>query len=342
MSEPLRIMLNIAPYRLDVVQQKRLTDFSGAGSAIVQMLSPADDLQRFDGAETDVLVTEDVPRDLRRWPKLKWIQLVSAGIDHLDDHPIWRSKIAVTTASGIHAVPIAQYALCTLLMLIHKMPEVTRFKETTRWPDRGRLGSTQLRGLTAGLIGYGSIGRECARQFRAMGMKVVCLKKDPNRRRQDGFVPVAGIGDLAGEIPERWFAPDQLHEMLPMCDVLVVTAPRTAQTLGMIGARELALLPKGARVIVVSRGGIVEEAALSAALSDGQVSGAAVDCFLTEPPAADNPLFMAPNVILTPHISGVFDEYWPILFELLIQNLSRYARGKALVNQVNDVDGKDR
>jgi phosphoglycerate dehydrogenase-like enzyme len=123
--------------------------------------------------------------------------------------------------------------------------------------------------------------------------------------------------------------------MLPECDVLVVTAPRTRDTTAMIGRDELRLLPRGARVIVVSRGGIVDEAALADALRSRHLAGAAVDAFVNEPPDPDHPLFNAPNVILTPHISGVFQGQWPVTFELVCENLRRLVTDQPLLNRVD-------
>ncbi len=331
----IHIAFNIEPYRLDDAQRRRLTDACGGTKVEMRVLPVGADLDRIAPEKTHVLVTEDVPRDLSRWPDLRFIQLLSAGIDHLDGHPVWQTGVQVATAAGTHAVPIAQYAACTLLMLVHHMPRATTFQATRTWPDRMSLACTMLRGKTAGLIGYGGIGRECARQLRALGMRVVCLKNNPREKRQSGFLAFEGTGDPEGSLPERWFGPGQLDEMLPLCDVLVVTAPRTPETAGMIGQAELARLPRGARVVIVSRGGIVDEAALASSLAAGHLAGAAVDAYLGEPPSADSPLFQAPNLIMTPHVSGVFEEYWVVLNDLLCLNLRRFTRGEPPLNWVN-------
>jgi phosphoglycerate dehydrogenase-like enzyme len=339
MSKPLRITLNIDPYRLEDAQRARLLAACAPRAAEVRVVEGTPDLDRIGAAGTEVLVTEDVPRDLARWGDLRFVQLVAAGMDSLHSHPIWDAGIPVATAAGTHAVAISQYAVCTLLMLVHHMPQAAAFKTTRQWPDRLALACTTLRGKTAGLIGYGGIGRECARQLAALGMSVLCMKRDPARRRYDGFVGIDGTGDPAGEIPQQWFGPGELRQMLPRCDVLVVTAPRTDESFGMLGADELRLLPRGARVVVVSRGGIVQEAALADALRSGHLSGAAVDAYVKEPPDAGNPLFDAPNLIMTPHVSGVFAEYWEVFSELLYRNLHRYVRGEPLMNRADGARG---
>jgi phosphoglycerate dehydrogenase-like enzyme len=335
-AHPLHITLNVDPYQLDPAQEARLSAECGrAGGMALRVLRGWPDLDTVHAPETQVLVTEDVPRDLNRWPELRLIQLVSAGINQLEDHPVLASGIPLATAAGVHAVAIAEHVICTLLMLAHHMPAAAAFTTDRRWPDRMALASTSVRGKTAGLIGYGGIGRECARQLHALGMRIACLKHNPDVRQHAGFTAAAGTGDPGGRIPERWFGPGGLREMLPACDVLVVTAPRTRETTAMIGRDELRLLSRGARVIVVSRGGIVDEAALADALCSGQLAGAVVDAFVNEPPDPSHPLFRAPNVILTPHVSGVFAEQWTATFELMCQNLRRLLTNQPLLNRVD-------
>lgn len=335
MIETLHITLNIHPYRLEDAQRRQIADACGGRGVEIRTLPADTDLERVEGRDTHVLVTEDIPRGLSRWPDLRFVQLISAGIDHLDGHPIWNTGVQVATAAGTHAVPIAQYVVCTVLMLAHHMSRATAFKDTRQWPDRVSMASATVRGRTVGLIGYGGIGRECARQLHALGMRILCLKNDPRQRQQTGFIAFEGTGDPEGSLPERWFGPDELEEMLPQCDVLVVTAPRTRATTAMIGRVELSRLPRGARIVVVSRGGIVEETALAEALLTGHIAGAAVDAYMQEPPPADHPLFNAPNLIMTPHMSGVFEDYWHVAKDILCLNISRVAQGERPLNQTS-------
>jgi phosphoglycerate dehydrogenase-like enzyme len=330
----LNLLLNIAPYQLTGAQRQQISA-AVPGADVFEIPEKGDvDLDHYDGSEIDALVSEFVPQDLSAWPRLRFVQLVSAGIDHLvnPSHPVWDTGIAVATASGIHGVPMAQYATGVLLMMVHKLPQASRLKETREWPDRLKLAGTVLRGFTAGLIGYGSIGRECARQLHALGLRILAMKRDPDRRRDHGFNAWPGTGDPEGLLPERWYAPDQLSEMLPQCDVLVVTAPRTPETTGLIGSTELAQLKPGAWIVVISRGGIVEEGALAAALRTGQIAGAAVDAYSQEPIRPENPLFVAPNLILTPHVSGVYESQWPQTVSLICENLGRFQTGQPLLN----------
>ena len=292
-------------------------------------------VEKLEGKDVSVLVTESVPRNLENWKDLRWVQLLSAGSNQLLNHPIWQTPVWVTNASGIHGVPIAQYITVTWLMMIHRMSELLKFKPSHQWPNRSALANSVVRGTTVGLIGYGAIGRESARQLNALGMRVLCLKRDPDDRAHRGYNPYPGSGDPAGTIPEAFFSQDQLGEMLPQCDLVVVTVPSTKQTEGMIGQAELSRMKPSARLIIISRGGIVNEAALASALRNGTIAEAAVDCYVTEPLPSDHFLFDVPNLIMTPHMSGVVDNYWPILFGLIEENLGRFKNEERLFNQVN-------
>lgn len=293
------------------------------------------DVDKLDGTDVVILITEPVPRNLAKWPKLRWVQLLSAGSNHLKDHPIWQTDIAVTNGSGTHGVPIAQYITVTWLMMMHRMVELLKFKPTHKWPNRAALANTVVRDLTVGIIGYGAIGRECARQLNSLGMRVLCLKRDPADRAHHGFNPWPRSGDPEGTIPAQWFSEEQLADMLPLCDLVVVTVPSTKKTDGMIGATELALMKPGSRMIIISRGGIVEEEALADSLRRGHLAEAVVDCYVKEPIPEDHFYFDVPNLIMTPHMSGVFTAYWPVLFKLVEQNIGFFNASQPLLNEVS-------
>lgn len=319
---------NPTPDELAAIQRA-----SGGAELVVLHGSAAD--ARIDTSDVDVLVTDlDVPKDLSRWPRLKWIQLISAGANQITPTPIAASDILVTTASGLHGVPIAQFVTGALLMLVHQFPQLGDVQRGKTWPkERWHLRGSVLRGLTAGVLGYGSIGRECARQLHALGLRIVAL--DPAAKRDDGYNHWPGTGDPEGALPDKWFTPAELDPMLRECDVLVVAAPYTPKTAGMIGARELALLRPKARLILISRGGIVQERALADALQSGAVGGAAVDCFEQEPLPPTHFLHGVPNLIMTPHMAGAFEGFWTAMMQLFIKNLERYRGGQPLFNQAN-------
>jgi phosphoglycerate dehydrogenase-like enzyme len=219
-------------------------------------------------------------------------------------------------------------------MMAHRMPQITSPVTARQWTRDG-LECAVVRGQTVGILGYGSIGRECARQLSALGMTVVCQKRNPANHRDEGYAAWPDTGDAEGKIPERWFGPGHLVEMLPLCDVLVVTAPFTGETCNMIGKAELASLKPSAILINIARGGIVNETALAEALQNRQLAGAVVDCFAAEPIPPDHPFFDTPNLIITPHMSGVFESFWPVMASLLAENLRRFVDGQPILNRVN-------
>jgi phosphoglycerate dehydrogenase-like enzyme len=297
------------------------------------------DPETLEGDGVTVLVSEGVPRDLSRWASLRWVQLLSAGANQLRGHPILESGITVTTASGTHGVPIAQFVTCSWLMMAHQLPRIIEFKQSREWPNRLAMEGFTVRGRTAGIIGYGSIGRECGRQLHALGMRILCSKRDVTARADDGNNAWPGTGDPDGFLPEEWFRSNELDLMLPRCDLVVVTVPSTPSTDKMFGPREFACLKHSARMIIVSRGGIVDEVALADSLRSGRLTEAAVDCFVREPLPRDHPFFDLPNVLLTPHMSGVYDSFGSVFLGLLAENLRRFEGGDDLLNRVDAIRG---
>src|SRR3989442_13415621 len=190
----------------------------------------AADPERADYARTHVLYAGNPPRDLARAPQLKWVQVHMAGVNALQDHPLYaNSGIAITTTSGVHAATIAEYALSVILALAHRVPLMVEWRMKGRWPpDEQRwplFVPTELRDATLGVIGYGSIGRELARMVKtALGMRVLACQRDPARRGDDGYRP-PGTGDPDGALPEAGFAPARLRHLLARPDVAVLYAP---------------------------------------------------------------------------------------------------------------------
>jgi len=297
-----------------------------------------------DYSEVDVLYAGAPPRDLSRAPRLRWVQLHMAGVDRLLDHPIYaRSDIQLTTTSGVHAAAVAEYAITMLLALAHRVPRMLEWQDKGRWPpDEQRWPlflPTEVRGATLGIIGYGRIGRELARIAKAaFAMCVLACKRDPGRR-VDGGYRLPGTGDAEGVLPDAWFAPEQLRDLLQRSDVVAMCAPLTAATHHMLGARELGWMKPSAYLINIGRGATVDEAALARALGDGRLAGAALDVFAEEPLPAGHPLYALPGVILSPHVSGFLPSYDDKCAELFAENLRRYLKGAPLVNQVDRTRG---
>ena len=302
------------------------------------------DPETADYAKTHVLYAGTPPRDLSRAPALRWVQLHMAGVNALVDHPLYtQTALPLTTTSGVHAATIAEYAVTMLLALAHRVPRMVEWQGRGGWPpDEQRwplFVPSEVRGATLGIIGYGSIGRELARIAKAaFGMTVLAGKRDPSRRPDDGYC-LPGTGDPEGRLPDEWLGMGQLDALLARSDVVVLCAPLTAETRGLIGEAALRRMKPSAYFINVGRGASVDEAALARALHERWIAGAALDVFAQEPPPADHPFYGLDNVLLSPHVSGFlpsYDEKCSVLFAL---NLRRYLAGEPMLNLVDRARG---
>ncbi|HYE91058.1 MAG TPA: D-2-hydroxyacid dehydrogenase [Terriglobales bacterium] len=297
-----------------------------------------------DYSRAEVLYAGAPPRDLRLAPRLRWVQLHMAGVNALHDHPLYtQSPATLTTTSGVHAATIAEYAITMLLALAHRVPTMVEWQRRGGWPPDDQrwplFVPTEIRGATLGVIGYGSIGRELARMATtAFAMRVLACKRDPSRPRDTGYC-APGTGDPEGRLPEAWFPPAKLHEMLARSDVVVMAAPLTKDTEAMIGATALAAMKRSAYFINVGRGATVDERALAAALRERRLAGAAIDVFAQEPPPAGHPFYALDNVIVSPHVSGFLPSYDDRCAELFAENLRRYLADAPLLNQVDRATG---
>jgi phosphoglycerate dehydrogenase-like enzyme len=251
----------------------------------------------------------------------KWLHVASAGIDQ---HPWVPALIArgvkLTTSPGNNGEPVAQSAIGGLLMLARGFPHWQRAQRRHAWePLRGDAAPADLRGQTILVVGVGPVGMPVARFCRALGMHVIGMRRTPKR-----------AGDPLDEIyPASDFA-----AVLPRCQWLVLACPYTRETHHMLNAGTLAQLPRGAGLINVARGGLVDEPALLAALQNGQIGCAYLDVFETEPLAAESPLSDLPNVILTPHNATASDGNDRRSAEMFLANLERWTRGEPLRNEL--------
>jgi phosphoglycerate dehydrogenase-like enzyme len=293
-----------------------------------------------DYSTVQVLYTFHVPNNiLALAPRLRWLQLHSAGADHILDSAVMDSDIAITTASGIHATPIAEYVMASILAHRWRVPLWTRCQREAEWPP-GRwalYARPELRGSTLGIVGYGSIGREVGRVGRAFGMRVLALRRSAGRAEQ-GYA-VADTGDPQGDAPERFYPPSGLHEMLAECDYVVVALPLAPTTFHFIGEAELRAMKSTAYLVNISRGAVVDEAALTQALQEEWIAGAGLDVFEQEPLPADSPLWNLENALISPHVAGFSLRYDERAVALFAQNLTRYAAGEPLLNLVDRARG---
>lgn len=293
-----------------------------------------------DYSTVEVLYTFHVPHNiLDLAPGLRWLQLHSAGADHILDNPVMHSDVNITTTSGIHATPIAEYVMASILAHRWRVPLWTRCQREAEWPS-GRwdlYSRPELRGSSLGIVGYGSIGREVGRLGRAFGMRVLALRRSAGRAEQ-GYT-VADTGDPQGEAPEQFYPPAELYQMLAECDYVVVALPLTSATFHYIGEAELRAMKSTAYLVNISRGAVVDEAVLIQALREGWIAGAGLDVFEQEPLPADSPLWTLENALISPHVAGFTLRYDERAVELFAQNLARYTAGEPLLNLIDKTKG---
>ena len=288
-------------------------------------------------SNVEVLLTSlDMPA-IEQAPKLRWVQTYFAGVDGWLQRAGDRlNGIIVTTASGVHGPNMAEYGLMMMSAWAHELPQLLEYQRHGEWPVERRkvLVPGELRGATLGVVGYGSIGREAARQASVLGMRVLACKRNPGQRADYGWT-LPGTGDPQGTLPERYYAIEQLHEMLGQSDYVLLTLALTPATRHIIDAAALRSMKPSAVLVNVARGALVDEPALIAALRSGAIRGAGLDVFETEPLPGDSPLWSLPNVLLTPHISGITPAYHGRLMTLFVENLRRYIAGQKLLNLVD-------
>jgi phosphoglycerate dehydrogenase-like enzyme len=253
--------------------------------------------------------------------------------------------VTVTNGSGLHGTAIAEFVLGQMLFFAQNVSERQRVQAERGWPTVWSelwisLLGTSLRGRTITVVGYGSIGREVARLAHAFGMRVLAVKANPTVRRDHGYSP-AGLGDPEGTIPLRIGALSELREMFAQSDYAVLTLPSTAATERVVDAEAIRALPRHAVLMNVARGRILDEVALCAALDQGALRGAVLDVATVEPVAEDSPLWRAPNLVLTPHLSAIQDRegWWNLVAGLMTENLARFAAGHELLNVVDGAAG---
>lgn len=292
-------------------------------------------------ASAEVLYTvRDLPEP-EQAPRLRWIQTHTSGINHLLDQPIMQAEdVEITTSSGIHAVPMAEYCMAMMLAFAYRLPLFRRYQERAEWPtDINPLATETLRGQTLGIVGYGSVGRELARIADQMGMIVVATKRDLRQISAEDDYIEAGLGDVTGDIPTRLYPPEALASMVSVCDYVVITVPLTPDTRHMVGEAIFDVMKDTAVLINVARGAVVDEAALISALAAEKIAGAALDVFEEEPLPATSPLWQMDNVIITPHVSGNNARIHEKAAALFADNLQRYLENRPLLNHVDRTRG---
>ena len=254
--------------------------------------------------------------------RLRWVHSAAAGVGNMLCPAMVDSPIALTNSRGIAAAPIAEHVMAVTLALLRDLPLAWARQREGAWAQNEfhhRPPLRTLEGARVLIVGLGSIGARTARLAAAFGARVTGI------RRHAG-TPPDGV--------EAVLPPERLRDELPAADVVVIAAPHTRETSHLIGEQELALLKDGAVLVNVSRGKLIDEAALARELDRGRIA-AALDVFEHEPLAAASPLWRSPHALITPHVAGFFADYWPATTGVFADNLRRFEKGAPLVNLVD-------
>jgi len=263
--------------------------------------------------------------------KLQWIHSPAAGLEFILFPAVVKSPVLVTNSRGVSADTIAEHTLAVVLALFRKLPMAVEAQKSRDWAQAAivEMPLRTIAGSRVLIVGLGAIGFAAAQRFTSLGAHV-----DAVRRRPELAKP-AGVDQVVST--------EHLIDLLPRADVVVLAAPETAATRFLMSARELAAMRRGSILVNVSRGGLVDEAALVRALnapnSDRTIGAAALDVFEHEPLPAESPLWTLPNVLITPHIAGFRPDHWDAVCSLFAENLHRFDTGQGLSNVVDKREG---
>ena len=294
---------------------------------ITIVLARTSDERRAHLPDTDILYSVRFgPEDLKLAKRLQWLQLSSAGATHVLFPEMIESSVLVTNSRGLHAIPIAEHTLGMMLMLARKLHEAYRYQLEGKWARKEMFARypsfSELHSQTAGIVGLGSIGLAVAERAKALGMRVIATK------RTGGTKPPC-VDELLG--PDKL----HLHSLLGNADFVVIAAPLTPETRGLIGEPELRAMKPTAYIFNVGRGAIIQEAVLIRALQEEWIAGAGLDVTEVEPLPAESELLRLPNIVVTPHYSGLRSHYWDHALAIFKPNLSKFLNGEPLTNLVD-------
>ena len=276
--------------------------------------------------EADVAFTPFIDRDVfATASRLRWVQSPAAGVGSLMFPELLASGVVLTSARGIRARSMAEHVLGVTLALARQLPAALRAQAAHRWAQEElETAARTLQGQRMGIVGLGAIGLEVAKIAAPFGLRISGI------RRRAG-APPPGV--------EAVWTPDRLPDLLAESDVLVLSAPHTPETRRLIGRPQIDQMKRGALLVNVARGKLVDDEALIEALRGGRLGGAALDVFSQEPLDPSSPYWDLPNVIITPHTSGAMQDYWTPLVALFADNLRRFEKGEPLLNVVDKVAG---
>src|SRR6185503_6512724 len=283
-----------------------------------------DAIRAADAAFTPFLTAEWVAAA----PKLRWVHSSAAAVEGLLPLPALNDRgIVVSNSRGVQAIAMAENAMGGLLVIARKLNRTLEAQREHRWIQNDLIHDWPwlLHGKRMTVVGLGTIGMEIAKRAHAFGMRVTGIRRNVDRPRP--------------EFVNRVLPPSALHDSLSGCDVLVLSAPGVEATKRIVGVREIAMLERGAVIVNVARGQVVDELAMIDALRSGALGGAVLDVFEREPLDAGSALWDLPNVVITPHSSGFRATHWDDVVDLFAENLERFRRGEPVQNIVNTAAG---
>jgi len=284
-------------------------------------------LEAFERAAPDANViynwslSGDILRQVfRLCPRVQWVHSRAAGLDNVLFPELVESPVPLTNGSGVFSPSLGEFALAAILYFAKDLRRMIHNQEAGRWEP---FDITEITGQTVGIVGYGDIGRAVATRLRPMGMRVLGMKRHGS--------PVYNVDPLVSHI----YTPDRLQEMLPLCDYIVVAAPLTPETKGMIGEAAFAAMKPDAVVINLGRGPVIDEAAMVKALRENRIKGAALDVFDREPLPDGHPLYSLPNVLLSPHCADHTPDWMDRAMQFFLDQFERFVKGEPLMNIVD-------
>lgn len=291
-------------------------------------------LEKFNGineqiVDTEVLVAWQLrPEQFTAARNLRWIHATTAAVHQLMFPDLVASSVRVTNSTGIHGPVVAEHAIALVFALAKGLPAVFRDQQRRHWGQQelwsGTMRPREIAGATLGVIGLGAIGRETVRLAKALGMKVIAVREHP---------------ELGGEGADRVLGPAEMNVVLAESDYVLLAAPLTPRTQTLFNESAFSQMRRDACFINVSRGALVDEAALECALHDGKIRSAALDVFQTEPLPADSPLWQLENLLITPHSAALTDRLWERHFGRISENLRRYEANQPLLGEVDKQKG---
>jgi phosphoglycerate dehydrogenase-like enzyme len=289
----------------------------------------------YDGIEAhlrdaEIIVTWSLrPEQFTLAKQLRWIHSPAAAVHQLMFPALVQSDVILTNAREVHGPVVAEHVIALIFALAKQIPQAVRLQQKHTWGQeimwRGSPRPCEVAGATVGLVGVGSIGREVAKLASGLGMRVIATRENPQKGRPDGV--------------EQVYPSTEINTLLEHSDYVVLAAPTTPATTGLINAVRLAHMKPDAFLINVGRGPLVGESALADALRQHKIGGAALDVFDQEPLPPNSPLWDLENLLLTPHTAGLTDKLWERHYTLISENLRRYLAHQPLLAVVDKTRG---